>query len=168
LSGAERRVGLALLADPPIVMCSSVTELARRRYRVGGLQLGADDYLVKPFEFPELIARLRALQRRSGHRTPPQLRFGDLRLDPFTHQAFRADRLLPLSPKEFRILEQLLTRRQRSRCSSACTYVRAGAAQARSRAVARLLGGTCVHRLSLPLKSYIRPCLIHPRFHYGR
>jgi two-component system response regulator VanR len=76
--------------------------------RVAGLRLGADDYLVKPFEFPELVARLRALQRRSGHRTPPQLRLGDLRLDPFTHQAFRADRLLPLSPKEFRILEQLL------------------------------------------------------------
>ncbi|MFE7977353.1 response regulator transcription factor [Streptomyces shenzhenensis] len=76
--------------------------------RVAGLRTGADDYLTKPFEFPELIARLRALQRRSGPRTPPELRFGELRLDPFTHQAFRGGTLLPLSPKEFRILEQLL------------------------------------------------------------
>ncbi|MHC3472670.1 response regulator transcription factor [Streptomyces sp. 7R007] len=76
--------------------------------RVAGLRTGADDYLTKPFEFPELIARLRALQRRSGPRTPPELCFGELRLDPFTHQAFRGDTLLPLSPKEFRILEQLL------------------------------------------------------------
>ncbi|MFD2414900.1 response regulator transcription factor [Amycolatopsis pigmentata] len=76
--------------------------------RVAGLQIGADDYLVKPFEFPELVARLRALQRRSGHRAPPELRFGQLRLDPFTHQAFRGETLLSLSPKEFRILEQLL------------------------------------------------------------
>ena len=76
--------------------------------RVAGLQIGADDYLTKPFEFPELVARLRALQRRTGRRTPPELCFGELRLNPFAHQAFRADVPLTLSPKEFRILEQLL------------------------------------------------------------
>jgi two-component system response regulator VanR len=89
----------------PIVFVTARDEEVER---VLGLELGADDYLVKPFEFPELVARLRALQRRSGHRAPPELRFGQLRLDPFTHQAYRADTLLGLSPKEFRILEQLL------------------------------------------------------------
>ncbi len=54
------------------------------------------------------MARLRALQRRSGPRRSPVLRFGDLRLDPFTHQAFRGEAALALSPKEFRILEQLM------------------------------------------------------------
>lgn len=106
LSGDE--VCKYIIAHHPSVGVLMLTASATLVDRVAGLQLGADDYLVKPFEFPELVARLRALQRRSGHRAPPELRFGQLRLDPFTHQAYRADTLLGLSPKEFRILEQLL------------------------------------------------------------
>jgi two-component system response regulator VanR len=106
LSGDE--VCKYIIAHHPSVGVLMLTASATLVDRVAGLQLGADDYLVKPFEFPELVARLRALQRRSGHRAPPELRFGQLRLDPFTHQAYRADTLLGLSPKEVRILEQLL------------------------------------------------------------
>jgi two-component system response regulator VanR len=92
----------------PAVAVLMLTASARLGERVRGLELGADDYLAKPFEFPELIARLRALQRRSGPRTPLELRVGTLRLDPSARQAYRDDRLLALTPKEFRVLEQLL------------------------------------------------------------
>ena len=76
--------------------------------RVDGLELGADDYLPKPFAFTELIARIRALWRRSGTPLPPILTCGDLRLDPARRTAVRAGRSLPLSPKELAVLEYLL------------------------------------------------------------
>jgi DNA-binding response OmpR family regulator len=76
--------------------------------KVDGLGLGADDYLAKPFDFAELVARVRALARRSAPAAPPVLRTGDLSLDPGTHAAFRAGRRLDLSPKEFALLECLL------------------------------------------------------------
>jgi DNA-binding response OmpR family regulator len=76
--------------------------------RVDGLTLGADDYLGKPFAFSELIARVRALSRRSAPARPPVLRGADVVLDPARHTAERAGRLLPLTPKEFGVLEQLL------------------------------------------------------------
>jgi DNA-binding response OmpR family regulator len=76
--------------------------------RVRGLDLGADDYLPKPFEFPELVARVRALARRSRPPLPPTLVHGDLRLDPAHRIATRAGQSLPLSPKEFAVLELLL------------------------------------------------------------
>jgi DNA-binding response OmpR family regulator len=76
--------------------------------RVDGLDLGADDYLPKPFDFTELIARIRALARRSLPALPPLLASGDLRLDPARRVASRAGRPLALSPKEFAVLELLL------------------------------------------------------------
>jgi DNA-binding response OmpR family regulator len=76
--------------------------------KVEGLGLGADDYLAKPFDFAELVARIRALARRSAPAVPPVLREGDLCLDPGRHAAFRAGRRLDLSPKEFALLECLL------------------------------------------------------------
>jgi DNA-binding response OmpR family regulator len=76
--------------------------------KVDGLGLGADDYLAKPFDFAELVARVRALARRSAPAVPPVLRMGDISLDPGTHAAFRAGRRLDLSPKEFALLECLL------------------------------------------------------------
>ena len=77
--------------------------------RVAGLGLGADDYLAKPFDFPELTARIRALGRRSAAPLPPALHSGDVTLDPARRVAFRAGRRLELSPKEFAVLECLLS-----------------------------------------------------------
>jgi DNA-binding response OmpR family regulator len=76
--------------------------------RVDGLDLGADDYLPKPFAFTELTARIRALGRRSGPPLPTVLACADLRLDPARRTAIRAGRRLPLSPKEFAVLEYLM------------------------------------------------------------
>ena len=72
--------------------------------RVHGLGLGADDYLPKPFDFAELVARIRALGRRSAAALPPVLDRGDISLDPSRRVAFRAGRRLELSPKEFSVL----------------------------------------------------------------
>jgi len=76
--------------------------------RVEGLSLGADDYLPKPFAYAELIARVRALARRSQPPLPPILVHRDLRLDPAQRVATRAGMRLPLRPKEFAVLEYLL------------------------------------------------------------
>jgi two-component system OmpR family response regulator len=76
--------------------------------RVHGLDAGADDYLTKPFSFAELAARVRALGRRRGGSRPAVLVVGDLRLDPATHQAWRGEVELPLSPKEMALLELLM------------------------------------------------------------
>ncbi len=76
--------------------------------RVDGLGLGADDYLPKPFDFSELVARVRALGRRSAPALPPTLESGDVTLDPSRRVAFRGGRRLALSPKEFAVLECLL------------------------------------------------------------
>ena len=76
--------------------------------RVAGLGLGADDYLPKPFALAELVARVRAVSRRAQPATPLVLVHGDLRLDPAQRTATRAGARLPLSPKEFAVLEYLM------------------------------------------------------------
>jgi DNA-binding response OmpR family regulator len=76
--------------------------------RVAGLSLGADDYLPKPFAYPELVARIRALGRRAQPAVPPILVRGDLALDPAQRVATRAGRRLALNPKELGVLEYLL------------------------------------------------------------
>ncbi len=78
--------------------------------RVHGLELGADDYLVKPFAFSELLARVRTILRRGPQRQAATLVVGDLEIDAQRHRAMRAGRLLDLTPKEFLLLA-LLARR---------------------------------------------------------
>jgi DNA-binding response OmpR family regulator len=78
--------------------------------RIGGLDDGADDYLVKPFEFGELTARIRALLRRGGGESGAVLRVGDLELDSARHIARRGGRDLALSPKEFALLRYFMSR----------------------------------------------------------
>jgi two-component system OmpR family response regulator len=78
--------------------------------RVAGLDMGADDYLTKPFSFAELLARLRALTRRDLSERPTVIEVGTLRLDPATRRAWRDDVTLDLSPKEFALLETFMRR----------------------------------------------------------
>jgi DNA-binding response OmpR family regulator len=85
-----------------------LTAASTVRDRVEGLGLGADDYLPKPFDFAELVARVRALGRRPATFLPPVLERGDIVLDPGRHVAVRGGRRLDLSPKEFALLECLL------------------------------------------------------------
>ncbi len=76
--------------------------------RVKGLDAGADDYLVKPFAFPELLARIRALLRRPPLQVDPILRVGDLEMDLSTRKVTRAGKKIDLSPREFALLEFLM------------------------------------------------------------
>jgi DNA-binding response OmpR family regulator len=85
-----------------------LTAASTIRDRVEGLELGADDYLPKPFDFTELVARIRALARRAVAPLPPTLARGDVTLDPSRRAASRHGRRLDLSPKEFAVLECLL------------------------------------------------------------
>jgi two-component system copper resistance phosphate regulon response regulator CusR len=78
------------------------------RDRVKGLELGADDYLVKPFAFPELLARIRSVLRRAPHQQPDHLRIEDLELDLERHKATRSGVQLNLTPKEFLLLAHLV------------------------------------------------------------
>jgi DNA-binding response OmpR family regulator len=92
-------------ADCRVLMLTAASTV---KDRVDGLGLGADDYLAKPFDFSELVARVRALARRVNRATPPTLCNGELSLDPGRRVASRAGRRLELSPKEFAVLECLL------------------------------------------------------------
>jgi len=85
-----------------------LTAASTVRDRVEGLGLGADDYLPKPFDFAELVARIRAIGRRPAASLPPVLEHGELTLDPSRRVAVRAGRRLDLSAKEFALLEYLL------------------------------------------------------------
>jgi two-component system copper resistance phosphate regulon response regulator CusR len=90
--------------EATILMLTARDSLADR---VEGLDSGADDYLVKPFEFAELLARLRALLRRRGTRQYPVIEVGDLRLDTRSHRVTRAGAELQLTTKEYALLEYL-------------------------------------------------------------
>lgn len=89
---------------PPIIM---LTVVADSSSKVRFLNAGADDYLVKPFLFDELIARMRALLRRSDHRTPDVITIGDVVVDSNAQTVHRAGEHIPLTRKEFALLEQL-------------------------------------------------------------
>jgi two-component system phosphate regulon response regulator PhoB len=90
----------------PVIILSAKGEEADR---VRGLKLGADDYVVKPFSVPELMARIRAMLRRANPDSlSSRLAVGDLELDRESHRAYRSGRELRLGPTEFRLLEFLL------------------------------------------------------------
>src|SRR6185295_13242742 len=92
-------------SDVPILMLTARTETEDR---VEGLDSGADDYLVKPFERKELLARMRALLRRRPPRGSAALAVADLRLNPDTREVHRGDRLVELTNREFELLEYLM------------------------------------------------------------
>ncbi|MEO1766165.1 heavy metal response regulator transcription factor [Thiobacter aerophilum] len=100
---ALRAAGKAL----PVLM---LTARDRLEDRVQGLELGADDYLVKPFAFAELLARVRSLLRRGSARESTVLRVADLELDLLRRRAFRSGRRIDLTAKEFALLELLMRR----------------------------------------------------------
>ncbi|WP_343633107.1 response regulator transcription factor [Roseateles sp.] len=89
----------------PVLMLTARDALSDR---VAGLNAGADDYLTKPFEFEELLARVRALLRRSEMTRPPVLQTEDLSLDPASQQVTRGGVLIDLTPKEFALLQALM------------------------------------------------------------
>jgi two-component system OmpR family response regulator len=78
--------------------------------RVAGLDSGADDYLLKPFSYAELLARLRALTRRESHRRAPELQVGELRLDPARHRVWRGAVEIELTRRELAVLETFMRR----------------------------------------------------------
>jgi DNA-binding response OmpR family regulator len=98
----------SIVADESGSRVLMLTASSTVRDRVEGLGLGADDYLAKPFDFSELVARVRALARRSTPAAPPTLEAGGVSLDSSRRVAFRDGRRLDLSPKEFALLECLL------------------------------------------------------------
>jgi two-component system response regulator MprA len=105
LDGLEVAKTLRESDDVPILMLTARDAVESR---VEGLDAGADDYLVKPFERQELLARLRALLRRRPPRGQASITVGDLRLNPDTHEVLRGERQLDLTQREFELLEYLM------------------------------------------------------------
>ena len=105
LDGVEVLRRLRADDDVPVLILTARTDLDDR---VEGLDTGADDYLVKPFERQELLARMRALMRRRPPRGAATLVLGDLRLNPATREVARAERDIELTAREFELLEFLM------------------------------------------------------------
>ena len=105
LDGLEVARAVRADGDVPILMLTARDALENR---VEGLDSGADDYLVKPFERQELLARMRALLRRRPPRGEASLTVGDLMLNPDTHEVYRDERSIELTQREFELLEFLM------------------------------------------------------------
>ena len=110
--GLPRRDGMEVLSrlraegrDLPVLILTARDTVEDR---VQGLDSGADDYLIKPFDLDELAARVRALLRRRGGRAVPVIRHGDIVLDPASHTATRNGEAVDISPREFALLQELL------------------------------------------------------------
>ncbi len=93
--------------DTPVIMLTARDTIEDR---VSGLDAGADDYLIKPFAFGELVARIRALLRREKTVKSTKLQVGDLVLDPATHEVYRGGKEVQLSSKEYRLLDYMMRR----------------------------------------------------------
>ena len=112
--GLPRKEGLAVLGamrrrgdTRPVLVITARDAVADR---VAGLDAGADDYVVKPFDLDELAARIRATARRQGGRAQPRLVHGDIELDPASREVTRGGDPVALSPREFKLLEALMGR----------------------------------------------------------
>jgi two-component system response regulator MprA len=105
MEGLEVCRRLRAAGDVPILMLTAKDAVPDR---VAGLNAGADDYLVKPFAFDELLARIRALLRRHSRATHELLQFADLRLNPATRQVWRGERPVDLTAKEYDLLDLFL------------------------------------------------------------
>jgi DNA-binding response OmpR family regulator len=112
--GLPQRDGIAVLEAmrargdrTPVIVVTARDALASR---VRGLDAGADDYIVKPFELDELLARIRAVVRREAGRAAPALEVGDVTLDPATRQVAQGGVPVPLSAREYAVLEALMLR----------------------------------------------------------
>ena len=92
-------------SDLPILILTAADRLDDK---VSGFELGADDYLTKPFAMRELVVRLRALDRRRAHRRPPAMEVAGLRLDPFRREVYRDEKYIALTRKQFAVLEVLV------------------------------------------------------------
>jgi len=105
-----RRAPAGRLPDPatPVLIMTARDQVASR---IAGLDLGADDYLAKPFDPDELAARMRALRRRAAGRAQPKLRYGELEIDPAARTVLRAGTPVDLSAREFSVLLALLEAR---------------------------------------------------------
>lgn len=97
-----------IVSDYPATRIIMLTAARTLDDKVRGFEQGADDYLPKPFEFPELVMRLRALERRNPMSRPPVLEACGVRLDPFRREVYRDGRLVRLSRKEFAVLDVLM------------------------------------------------------------
>jgi two-component system response regulator MprA len=110
MNGFEVCKRLRVFGDPAIVMLTAKDDLDDR---LTGLDAGADDYVVKPFHFEELVARIRAVLRRRASQTGRTLRFGELELNPATREVWRGGHLVDLTPREFDLLQLLLEQPRR-------------------------------------------------------
>jgi two-component system response regulator VanR len=104
-------VARRIVADglPSRILMLTASDLLDEKVR--GFEIGADDYVTKPFELRELVARLRALKRRPIENTPPVQEYAGLTLDPFRREVYRAGRYIALTRKQFAVLEVLLSAR---------------------------------------------------------
>ncbi|PPG87441.1 DNA-binding response regulator [Rathayibacter sp. AY1F3] len=100
-----------IVVDALPVRVLMVTAADRLDEKVRGFELGADDYITKPFALREVVMRLRAVARRPAEGAPPVLEFAGLRLDPFRREVYRGDRYVALTRKEFAVLEVLMAAR---------------------------------------------------------
>ena len=112
--GLPHRDGIDVLRDlrkrgnaTPVIILTARDEI---QHRIAGLDAGADDYIVKPFDLDEVTARMRSVLRRAAGRGDPGIQHGDLRLDPVTRRVERGGVPVPLSSHEYAVLEALLQR----------------------------------------------------------
>lgn len=154
LSPAAGAAAPALLPDPatPVLI---VTARDQVHQRIAGLDLGADDYLAKPFDVDELDARLRALLRRAAGRASPTIRHGDIDLDPATRTVRQQGRPVEMSPREFSVLLVLLEARGRvlsrqqieERLYSWDAAIESNAVEVHIHHLRRKLGSACIQTM---------------------